>query len=122
MMTTSKARPATSGARRSWGRGSRSAMKLLGARRGDGLLVSAGLSVPAAYVIDVYAQGDAHTASGALEGDFSSLLGDEASDEPRPASLRLDDGRELAIELLDLEASTADFDVLGDDARADLLH
>jgi hypothetical protein len=124
-MTESKARPAAAGGRVSWARGrGRATMKLLGARRGDGLLVYADLAIPAAYVIDVYAQGDTHSASGSLEGDFSPLIADEAPDEPRMfgARLRLDDGRELAIELVDVEPTNADFDVREDRVGADLLH
>jgi hypothetical protein len=123
-MTASKAKPAT---RVSWSRGGRhgrASLKLLGARRGEGMLVCADVAIPAAYEIDVFSSGEAHTVNGALEGDFSRLLSAEAPGEPRVcgARLRLDDGREIDIDLVDVEISAAGFDLRDDRVAADLLN
>jgi hypothetical protein len=111
----------------SWTRGgwrNRSALKLMGARRGDGVLIWSGLAIPVAYVIDVYAQGEAQSVSGVLEGDFARLAAAEASAAARErgARLRLDDGREIDIDLTTVEDTSADFEMLGDGAGADLLN
>jgi hypothetical protein len=98
------------------------ALKLMGARRGEGLLVCADLAIPAAYEIDVYAQGEGRRITGGLEGDFSCLVSSDAPDRPLGARLRLDDGREIDIELVDLDDSSARFDLRDDRAGADLLN
>jgi hypothetical protein len=103
----------------SWSRG-RSSLKLLGVRRGAGMLVLPDLAIPAAYAIDVFAQDEVRSFGGRLEGDFSTLL---SADAPAGgARLRLDDGREIAIDLVDVELSSADFDLQAPREGADLLN
>lgn len=116
-----EARPAPAAANRrspapfSWGaRGSRdqSRMKLLGALRGEGVLMAANLTIPAHYELDVYARGATQTASGHLEGEFSGFP-DLEPDAGLTGRLRLEDGREIEIDLTDLDAEAADFEAHG---------
>ena len=125
-MTAKKSQPAKAESKVSWTRGGwhgRGALKFLGARRGDGLLVCSQFAIPAAYQIDVFAQGEAHSVNGALEGDFSPLVSDDPPGDSRigSARLRLDDGREIDIRLVDIEPSSAGFDVRDERLGADLL-
>jgi hypothetical protein len=101
---------------RTWrGRGQ---LKLVGARNGAGTLVWSGRAVPAAYELDVFAQGETRTVQGKLDGDFSGLI-DGDTDAGR-AQLRLDDGREIEIDVVDLEPWGADFEVKGANAHRTL--
>jgi len=101
---------------RSW-RG-RSQLKLIGARNGAGTLVWSGRAIPAAYELDVFSQGETRSVHGKLEGDFAELTGDDAGGGR--AQLRLDDGRELEIDVVDLEPWGADFEVKGAGAHRTL--
>lgn len=90
-------------------------LRLLGALRGDGALVWAGGVVGVAYELDLFGRGEAQVADGNLEGDFSALI-PAAPDKlamPIPMRLRLDDGFELEIALMGLDAATGDFDAHG---------
>jgi len=106
-----KPRGGASWGSRSFGRDSVK-LKLVGSRRGDGLLLLAEVAIPAHYEFDIYARGGARTASGNLEGDFTALAGPDA--ETSGLRLRLSDGGEIAIELTDLDADMADFESRGD--------
>jgi hypothetical protein len=89
-------------------------MKLLAALRGEGALVWSGGAIAATYELDLFASGPTKTGSGHLEGDFSALVDrtPSAVDEPSAleARLRLDDGREIEIEIVSLEPSLAEFE------------
>jgi len=97
-------------------------LKLLGALRGAGMLVWSDGSAPAAYELDIYGRGETRTASGNLEGDFSGILfEDEARPQPGGYQLRLDDGRDLQIELTFMEAAAAGFEARETPANAEVL-
>jgi hypothetical protein len=95
-------------------------MKLLAALRGEGALVWSGGSIAASYELDLFASGPMKTGSGQLAGDFSALVDrtPSALDEPSAvaAHLRLDDGREIEIDLVSLEPSAAEFEARGSSA------
>jgi len=97
---------------RNWrGRGQ---LKLIGARKGDGTLVWSGRAIPATYELDVFSQGDVRSVQGKLDGDFSDLV--DSDEDGGSARLRLDDGREIDIDVVDLEPWGADFEAKGGDA------
>jgi hypothetical protein len=102
---------------RSWR--SRGQLKLVGARSGAGVLVWSGRSVPAAYELSVFSQGETRSVHGKLEGDFGALVDGDESDAGR-ALLRLEDGGEIEIEVVDLESDGADFEVKGANAHRTL--
>lgn len=62
--------------------------------------------------MDLFSRGANHSASGNLEGDFSALMAQAPENGPLPedVSLRLDDGREGRIDLVALDAFSAEFD------------
>jgi hypothetical protein len=99
-------------------------LKLLGALRGEGVLLWSGGSATTTYELDIYGRGPSHMASGNLEGDFSELAPkDEAESElPQGCRLRLSDGREIEIELTALDQSAAGFEAHDLVAGVDLLH
>jgi len=105
---------------RLWRSGRGAQMKLLAALRGEGALVWSGGSIVATYELDVFARGPMKTGSGQMEGDFSALVDSTPSaiDEPCsvPAHLRLDDGREIEIDLVSLEPYSAEFEARGSSA------
>jgi hypothetical protein len=87
----------------------RSWLKLVGSRRGQGAIVWSGPPIPAAYELDVFAAATTCSIQGALEGDFAPLLAEADADQPpHGVRLRLDDGREIAIDIVELEAGYAD--------------
>jgi hypothetical protein len=109
--------------RRLWGSGRAAQLKLLVALRGRGALLWPGGSISAAYELDVFARGAAQTVSGQLEGDFSALVQRRAANDDEPAAmwrLRLDDGREIEIDLVSLEPARADFEAGGASAAVTL--
>ncbi len=103
----------------------RTRLRLLGALRGAGALVWSGGAIPAAYELDIFGAGEARSASGALEGDFSALPAPDAADPDAPpitgARLRLADGREIAVELTTLEPDVVEFEAQLTAADANLL-
>ncbi len=105
-----KARGGASWGSRSFGRDN-IRLKLVGALRGEGLLVVADRTIPTTYELDVYARGATHTATGHLEGDFSGFA--DAEGEAPTATLSLVGGAKVEIDLIDLEADMADFETRG---------
>ena len=105
------------------GRRDHSPLKLLGALRGAGVLLWKKRKLPVAYEIDVYQRGAGRTASGNLEGDLTALaaLGKEGAPRDAGVRLRLEDGREIDIVLLDVNRSAAGFDGRGPAVEAGLL-
>lgn len=98
-------------------------LKLLGSLRGAGAMLWSGGEIPVAYELDIFGSGEARSASGALEGDFS-VLPPPADDDAPPvtgARLRLDGGRELAIDLTSLEPDLAEVEAHLTTKDADLL-
>ena len=100
-------------------------LKLLGALRGAGTLVWPGGSIEAAYELDIFGSGDARSASGNLEGDFSAVPAPDPDDpDTAPitgARLRLDGGHEIAIEITALEPDVVEFEAQLTAADAGLL-
>ena len=103
----------------------RARLRLLGALRGSGALIWSGGTIPVAYELDIFGAGEARSASGSLDGDFSVLPPpDEAEPDAPPitgARLRLDGGHEIAIELTSLEPELAEFEAQLAAADAGLL-
>ena len=83
-------------------------LRLLRALRGEGALIWSGGAIPAAYELDIFGRGEDRQASGQLTGDFSALP--DFSIRPGDRRLRLDDGREIAIDLVSQETATFGFD------------
>jgi hypothetical protein len=104
--------PASGGSSFRGPRWARAKLKLIGSLRGAGALVWSGGAIPAAYEIDLFANGDQRSASGNLEGDFAKL----AVLDPAPEGLllRLQDGREVAIDIAEIEPDFAEFDTIAD--------
>ena len=105
--------PYASQSRRLWRSGRAAQLKLLTTLRGEGALVWSGGSIVATYELDVFARGPVRSASGQIEGDLSALVERPAADDGEPSAgcrLQLDDGREIAIDLVSLEAEGADFE------------
>lgn len=111
--------PAASQGRGGWGaRGKadeRAPLRLLGALRGDGALVWSGGAIAVTYELDLFGRGPLRVANGNLEGDFSALIPADPDEPARPKGLRLrlDDGGELEIALVALDADGGEFDAQG---------
>ena len=71
-------------------------MKWRGSLRGEGVLLWDAGERPVSYRIDLYAQGDQRSSNGDIQGDLAAFV-DEA---PAGLRLKLDDGREVEVELL----------------------
>ena len=84
-------------------------MKLLGSLRGQGSLSWDDESAPVRYQLDVYEGRDRRTGSGALDGELKRLEGREGT-----VRLRLEDGFELDIALLQIDIDGAMFETRGD--------
>ncbi len=84
-------------------------MKWRGSLRGDGALIWDAGERPVSYRIDLYAQGDQHSSNGDIQGD----LGEFIEDTPAGLRLKLDDGREVEVLLLDTEADAARIELTG---------
>jgi hypothetical protein len=112
--------PHGSHSRRLWRSGRAAQLKLLTALRGRGALIWSGGSISATYELDVFARGAVQTVSGQMEGDFTALVERPAASDGEPAAacrLRLDDGREIEIDLVSLESARADFNADGPSAH-----
>ena len=103
----------------------RARLRLLGALRGTGALVWSGGTIAVAYELDIFGAGDARSASGALEGDFSVLPAPDKAEPDAPpitgARLRLEGGHEIAIELTSLEPGLVEIEAQLTAADAGLL-
>lgn len=103
----------------------RARLRLLGALRGEGALVWSGGTIAVAYELDIFGAGEARSASGNLEGDFTPLPPPSEAEPDAPpitgARLRLSDGREIAIALTSLEPEGIEFEALLSAADAGLL-
>ena len=116
--------PHRSQSNRLWRSGRGAQTKLVGALRGTGALVWSGGAITATYELDVFARGLVRTVSGQLEGDFAALVdqaADDAGEPPFGSRLRLEDGREIDIDLVSLESDTAEFDACDPSAGATIL-
>ncbi|HEX7761186.1 MAG TPA: hypothetical protein VF459_16890 [Caulobacteraceae bacterium] len=104
--------PASGGSSFRGPRWARAKLKLIGSLRGAGSLIWSGGATPAAYEIDLFANGDQRSASGNLEGAFAVLAaGDPASED---LLLKLQDGREVAIQVAEFEPDFAEFESAAD--------
>lgn len=119
--TDTQPQPAARGRSGSYGtwRG-RDRLRLVGARRGEGAVVWSGLAIPAAYELDVFASGPVCNIQGNLEGDFARLRthGLAGPIQAGGVRLRLDDGYEIAIDLVELGPWFADFSAAAASADA----
>jgi hypothetical protein len=84
-------------------------LRLVKSLRGEGTLVwgrrpSRGVS----YSIDLYGQGSSLSGDGDVRGDFTDLVGRDPAD----VRLRLANGEEAAIVLIDIEADAASIELL----------
>lgn len=84
-------------------------MKWRGSLRGDGALIWDAGERPVSYRIDLYAQGDQHSSNGEIQGDLGVFI----DDTPAGLRLKLDDGREVEVLLLDTEADAARIELTG---------
>ncbi len=93
-------------------------MRLLGALRGDGVLVWPGGKGAVSYELDVFGAGDVFSANGALEGVVVAQLAPDEGAETAAitAHLQLLDGREIAVEILRLDPPLAEVEVGAADA------
>jgi hypothetical protein len=91
----------------------RAQLRLIAAWRGSGWLVWAGSDIPATYELDLYTSGPTHIANGNLDGDFSGLPERSESDDPVAAGarVRLDNGREFAVDLIVVETDRVEFEI-----------
>jgi hypothetical protein len=95
----------------------------VGSRRGEGAVVWSGLTIPASYELDVFASALACSIQGNLEGDFSRLAspGRAGPTQTGGVRLRLDDGHEIDVDLIELGPWFADFSAAATSADAEAL-
>jgi hypothetical protein len=94
-------------------------LRLLSRLHGEGLVTWSASPVSVTYGIDVFGGGQARTASGFLDGDFT----DGHADDPIPvaARLRLDNAVEVDIQITVVAPDLAEFEAPLTVAEADLL-
>jgi hypothetical protein len=90
-------------------------LKLIGALRGDGVLVGGGGKFPVRYKIDLFRRGGVRIAIGEVEGQLSSRLAGGVA-----GRLKLENGTPLAVAMGDVSADLASFEV--EDEGAILCH
>jgi hypothetical protein len=83
-------------------------MKWRGSLRGEGALIWDAGERSVSYRIDLYAQGDQHSSNGDVQGDLGAFV----DDTPAGLRLKLDDGREVEVLLLDIEADAARIELI----------
>jgi hypothetical protein len=105
--------------------GRASKLRLLARLHGQGRVVWPGASVAVTYDVDIFGGGVTQTASGFLEGDFAAAHGagqDEAGDPaPSAARLRLEDGSEVAVQIVVVASDLAEFEAPLSSAEVDRL-
>ena len=84
-------------------------MKLLGSLRGQGQVSWEGESAPVRYQLDIFEGRDRRTGSGVLDGELAALEGREET-----VRLRLEDGFELEVALMQVDIDGAMFETRSD--------
>jgi hypothetical protein len=90
----------------------RNSVKHLGVLRGAGVLLEGARKTPATYQIDVYEGRNQKNGTGVLYGAIKRPA--SAEDESRPATLTLEDGRELSIVITGSDEDGVDIETRGD--------
>jgi hypothetical protein len=105
--------------------GRASKLKLLARLHGEGLVTWSGSPVSVTYDLDVFGGGPSRTASGFLDGDFAvaHASGQDETGRPTPmaARLRLENGSEVAIQIVVTAPDLAEIEAPLTSAEASLL-
>ncbi len=86
-------------------------LTLLDTLRGQGVLSWTGGKAPVAYEISIFLQRGEASSTGAVDGDLKRLL---ARGGDGPFSLKLADGRQIPVNLSDIEDEGATLNAAGD--------
>lgn len=105
--------------------GRASKLRLLARLHGKGLVTWSGPPVPVVYDLDVFGGGVSRIASGFLDGDFAAAHACGQDETARPtamaARLRLENGGEIAIQIVVAAPDLAEIEAPLTSAEADLL-